>query len=146
VWALGKLPPRLLGVVLLGCFGGSTLVHRNVYEAARHGPAQAAEFGLALLTFILASTGMLLLVYGARLFKPAPDRLPSAEQRVRTAFRARLKAPITPQGRAFDTRQGASMMQTRHRMGLSRRAQLIAESNARKSDWTLIDWTLAPRR
>ncbi|WP_426257246.1 hypothetical protein [Sphingomonas sp. DC1400] len=132
--------------MLLGCSGGSTLVHRSVYEAARHGPAQAAEFGLALLTFILASTGMLLLVHGAKLFKPAPSRLRSAEQRVRTAFRSRLEAPITPQGRAFDTRHGASMMQARHRMGLSRGARLIAESDAQNSERTLIDWTSAPRR
>ncbi|HET9512251.1 MAG TPA: hypothetical protein VFO80_13970 [Sphingomonas sp.] len=49
------------------------MIHRSVYEATRQGPAQVVEFGLALLTFILASTGMLLLVHGARLFKPAPD-------------------------------------------------------------------------
>lgn len=72
---MAKLPPRLLGVVLLVCSGGSTLVHRSVYEAARHGPAQIAEFGLGLLTFILASTGLLLLIHGAKLFKSAPDRL-----------------------------------------------------------------------
>lgn len=146
MWPVGKLPPRLLGVVLLGCSGGSTLVHRSVYEAARHGPAQTAEFGLALLTFILASTGMLLMVHGAKLFKPAPSRLRSSEQRAQSAFRSSLEAPITPQGRAFDTRHGASMMQARHRMGLSRRARLIVEPNARKSERTLIDWTSAPRR
>ncbi len=143
---MGKLPPRLLGVVLLGCSGESTLVHRSVSEAARHGPAQAAEFGLALLTFILASTGMLLLVHGAKLFKPAPDRLRSAEQRARTAFRSRLEEPITPHGRAFDTRHGASMMQARHRMGLARRARPVAKSDARKPERALIDWTSAPRR
>ena len=122
------------------------MVHRCVYEAARHGPAQAAEFGLALLTFILASTGMLLLVYGAKLFIPAPDRLRRGEPRTRAKFRARLEAPIAPQGRAFDTRHGASMMQARHRMGLSRGARLIAESDAQNSERTLIDWTSAPRR
>ncbi len=122
------------------------MVHRSVYEAARHGPAQAAEFGLALLTFILASTGMLLLVHGAKLFKPAPDRLRSAEQRARSAFRSSLEAPITPQGRAFDTRHGASIMQSRHRMGLSRRTRLIIKIHAGKSEGTLIDWTSAPRR
>ncbi|WP_298089561.1 hypothetical protein [uncultured Sphingomonas sp.] len=117
-----------------------------MYEAARHGPAQAAEFGLALLTFILASTGMLLLVHGTKLFKPAPSRLRNAEQRARSAFRSRLEAPITPQGRAFDTRHGVSMMQARHRMGLSRYAQLVARSDTRKPERATIDWTSAFRR
>lgn len=143
---MGKLPPRLLGVVLLGCSGGSTLVHRSVYEAARHGPAQAVEFGLALLTFILASTGILLLIHGAKLFKPAPDRLRGEDLRARTAFRSRLEAPITPQGRAFDARYGASMMQARHRMGLARGARLVAKSDVRRSNIALIDWTSAPPR
>lgn len=122
------------------------MAHRSVYEAARHGPAQAAEFGLALLTFILASTGMLLLVHGAKLFKPAPSRLRNAEQHAPSAFRSRLEAPITPQGRAFDTRHGAPMMQARHRMGLSRRAQLVAKSDVRRSQSAQIDWTSAPPR
>ncbi|WP_294213690.1 hypothetical protein [uncultured Sphingomonas sp.] len=143
---MGKLPLRLLGVALLGCSGGSTLVHRGVYEAARHGPAQAAEFGLALLTFILASTGMLLLVYGAKLFIPAPDRLRRGEPRTRAELRARLEAPIAPQGRAFDTRHGASMMQARHRVGLSRRARLITKPHVGKLEGTSIDRTSAHRR
>lgn len=125
--------------MLLGFSGGSTLVHQSVYEAARHGPAQTAEFGLALLTFIFASTGMLLLVHGAKLFKPAPPRLRKAQQRAQSAFRSRLEAPITPQGRAFDTRHGVSMMQARHRTNLLQRARMIVESNARKSERTLID-------
>ena len=143
---MGKVPSRLLGVLLLVCSGGSTLIHRSVFEAVRHGPAQAAEFGLGLLTFILASTGILLLIHGAKLFKPAPERLRREALRARIAFRSRLEAPITPQGRAFDTRHGASMMQARHRMGLSRRTRLIAESNVGKSERALIDWTSAPRR
>ncbi|MEG8038676.1 hypothetical protein QP166_04675 [Sphingomonas sp. LR60] len=122
------------------------MVHRGVYEAARHGPAQISEFGLGLLTFVLASTGILLLIHGAKLFKPAPDRLRSEELRARTAFRSRLEAPITPQGRAFDTRHGASMMQARHRMGLARRGRLIVKAQVGKPDQTLIDWTSAPRR
>jgi hypothetical protein len=74
---VAKPPPRFWGLVLLAGSVGSTLIHRTVYEAARHGPAQAAEFGLALLTFILAGTGVLLLIHGARLFAPVPhgDRL-----------------------------------------------------------------------
>ncbi|WP_342659293.1 hypothetical protein NPJ82_17805 (plasmid) [Sphingomonas sp. NY01] len=136
---MGKLPPRLLGVVLLVCSGGSTLVHRSVYKAARHGPAQVAEFGLGLLTFILASTGLLLLIHGAKLFKSAPDRLRGEDLRARAAFRSRLEAPITPQGRVFDTRHGASMMQARYRMGLSRHARLVAKSDVSRPESALID-------
>lgn len=143
---MGKLAPRLLGVVLLVCSGGSTLVHRSVYEAARHGPAQVAEFGLGLLTFTLASTGLLLLIHGPKLFQSAPDRLRGKDLRARAAFRSRLEAPITPQGRVFDTRHGASMMQARHRMGLSRHARLVAKSDVRRPESVLINWTSFPRR
>jgi len=132
--------------VLLGCSVGSTLLHRSAYEAARHGPAQVAEFGLALLTFILASTGILLLIHGAKLFKPAPERLRGEDLRARTAFRSGLEAPITPHGRAFDTRHGASMMQARHRIGLSRRTRAVTISDPSMPKRALIDWTSAPRR
>lgn len=61
--------PRVTGVLMLAAAGGTTLLHRAEYEAARHGPAQLAEFALGLLTFMLASTGILLLIQGARLFE-----------------------------------------------------------------------------
>ncbi len=76
---MARLPPRVWGAVLLAASVGSTLVHRTFYEAARHGPAQVAEFGLALLTFILAGTGVLLLIHGGRLFAPViPPTGPSS--------------------------------------------------------------------
>jgi hypothetical protein len=143
---VGKLPPRLLGVVLLACSAGSTLVHRGVYEAARHGPSQVAEFGLGLLTFILASTGILLLIHGARLFKPVEERVDRKGLGAQTAFRSRLEVPITPQGRAFDTRHGASMMQARHQIGLSRRARTMIGTNPSKRDCAVFDWATPPRR
>lgn len=143
---MGKLPPRLLGVVLVACSAGSTLVHRDVYEAARHGPPQVAELGLCLLTFVLASTGILLLIFGARLYKPVAERANSVDLGAQTAFRSRLEAPITPQGRAFDTRHGASMMQARHEIGLSRRARTMISTNSSKRDRGVFDWATPPRR
>lgn len=143
---MGKLPPRLPGAVLLACSGGSTLVHRSVYEAAQRGAAPVAEFGLGLLTFTLASTGILLLVHGAKLFKPVADHADGTDLRARDKFRSRSEAPITPQGRAFDTRHGASMMQARHQIGLSRRARTTFRTKPSKPERALFDWTTSPRR
>jgi hypothetical protein len=143
---MGKFPPRVLGIGLLACSGASTLVHRSIYEAARHGPAQFAEFGLALLTFILASAGILLLIHGARLFKPASEDAGGGDLPAQTVFRTRLEEPITPQGRAFDTRHGASMMQARHRIALSRRDRSANMSSRGKLERTSSDWTISPRR
>ena len=61
------LPQRLTGLGLLLASGGSTLVHRSVYEAAKAGPARAGELVLGLTTIMLASTGILLLIHGSRL-------------------------------------------------------------------------------
>ena len=132
--------------MLLACSAGSTLVHRGVYEATRHRPPQVAEFGLSLLTVILASTGILLLIQGARLFKPVANRVDRKGLGARTAFRSRLEAPITPQGRAFDTRHGASMMQARHQINLSRRARTMISTNPSKRDRAVFDWATLPRR
>lgn len=113
-----KVPPRLVGVMLIAASGGSVLAHRSVYEAARQGPAQTAEFALGLLTFLLISAGVLLLVHGGRLFKPrggdAASPIPAAD------IATRLTAPIQPLGRAYDTRHGASLMQARHAIRVSR--------------------------
>lgn len=67
--------PRLCGAGLVMASGVSMLLHRAVYEAARHGPAQAAEFALGLSTFLLLATGILLLLHGARLFEPVAPPL-----------------------------------------------------------------------
>ena len=63
--------PRLIGLVLLATAGGTSLIHRSIYLAARHGPAQVLELALGLLSFMLASTGVLLLIHGAALFARA---------------------------------------------------------------------------
>ncbi|MBB3912615.1 hypothetical protein [Sphingomonas desiccabilis] len=68
-----NLAARLVGVVCLAAAGASTLLHRAIFVAAQSGPAQAAEFAAGLLSFVLASLGVLLLTNGARLFeRPAP--------------------------------------------------------------------------
>jgi hypothetical protein len=119
---VAKVPPRLLGLILLAASWASTIVHRGVYEAARQGPAQAIEFGLSLATFVLATTGVLLMIHGAKLFARA-DGGACVPARSETLYlRALLEAPITPAGRAFDTRHGASMMQARHAIATSRQA------------------------
>ncbi len=59
---------RVGGVICLIGTIGSTLVHRSIYEGARRGPAQIAEFAAGLVTFTLACLGILLLIHGARLF------------------------------------------------------------------------------
>lgn len=59
----------MIGLSLLIASGGSTLIHRKIYEAARDGPAQVAELAIGLLTFCLASAGILLVIHGSRLFK-----------------------------------------------------------------------------
>lgn len=69
-----KLPPRLTGLLLLGASGGTTLLHRTQYEAAQYGPPQLAELGLGLATFMLASTGVLMLIHGSNLFERKHDR------------------------------------------------------------------------
>ncbi len=78
------MAPRLLGVVLLLASGGTTLLHRAIYAAAR--PAQALELAIGLTTFVLASVGMLLLIHGAALFMRAtPDLTPDSGSRKRGA-------------------------------------------------------------
>ena len=63
-----NLTARLTGVVCLATAGASTLLHRAIVVAAQGGPAQLAEFAVGLLTFVLASLGVVLLTNGARLF------------------------------------------------------------------------------
>ncbi|MEI5688810.1 hypothetical protein [Sphingomonas kyungheensis] len=106
---------RLCGGILLAAAGATTLIHRAVYSVHRGGPATVAEFALGLATFLLAASGVLLLLHGRRLLaRPATaqDRRGSSPQQ---DLRARLLDPITPAGRAYDTRRGAALMKTRHR-------------------------------
>jgi hypothetical protein len=66
---IAKLPVRFTGVLLLAASGGTTLLHRSTYQAAAQGSAQVAEMGIGLLTFLLASAGVLMLIHGAKLFE-----------------------------------------------------------------------------
>lgn len=52
----------------------TTWVHRELFAAARHGPARFGELAVGLLTFSLASVGVLLLIHGARLFASRPRK------------------------------------------------------------------------
>lgn len=63
------LPHRLTGLAMTLASGGSTLLHRSVYDAAKAGPPVPMELVLGLTTFILTSTGILLLIHGSRLFE-----------------------------------------------------------------------------
>jgi hypothetical protein len=58
---------RLTGLVFMAGAGASTLVHRQVWQAHASGPASAMEAILGLLTFFLASLGLLLTINGCRL-------------------------------------------------------------------------------
>jgi hypothetical protein len=106
--------------MLIAASGASTLVHRSVYETAYPGPAQTVEFALGLLTFVLASVGVLLLIHGGKLLErsSAPGVTPRAGAADLTA---RLLEPIKANGRIYDTRHGSSLMQARHAIRMSQR-------------------------
>lgn len=46
---------RLTGLAFVAASGGTTLIHRAVYEASRNGPPLVIEMGLCLATMMLAS-------------------------------------------------------------------------------------------
>lgn len=119
---MDSLQSRIAGAGLLCASGLSTLAHRAVFEAVRQGPAHVAEFALGLLTFVLASTGVLLLIHGDRLFRRVVAEDCAERKRPAHRFVTRLLQPIEPAGRAFDTRHGASMMQARHAIDAARGA------------------------
>jgi hypothetical protein len=110
---MAKLPARLTGAFLLAGSCGTTLIHREIWEAVHRGPPQVIELGISLLTFVLASTGLLLLIHGSRLFSRHPGFTGRSHERDANLAR-RLAEPITLVGRAFDTRNGVAMMQARH--------------------------------
>ena len=103
---------RLAGVLLLLGSLGSTLAHREVWEAARHGSAQPAEFALGLLTFCLASTGLLLLLHGKKLFdrSAASNRLLPAERERRDLIVKALLESGSPEAVLLDTRRGVALV------------------------------------
>lgn len=57
---------RLVGVAILLGAGASTLLHREVWLAHASEPATGLEAALALLTFAMASFGLLLVIGGAK--------------------------------------------------------------------------------
>lgn len=113
---MGKLPARLLGALLLAAATGTSLLHRAVYETVATGPAHPAEFALGLISFLLATCGILLLVHGRKLLEPAPH----ARQKPASSLQERLTRPISPATQAFDTRRSASLMQARHVIAVAR--------------------------
>lgn len=104
--------PRLVGALLLLAASGSTLLHRHIYEAARHGPPRLEEFAVGLLTFVLASTGVLLLLHGAKLLRPATaSARPDARERSRrTSEVRRLLVAGAPEAVLLDSRRGVAMI------------------------------------
>ncbi|MBY9064926.1 hypothetical protein K7957_18475 [Sphingomonas yunnanensis] len=111
-----KFPARLLGVLLLAAATGTSLLHRAVYETVATGPAHPAEFALGLVSFLLATGGILLLVHGRKLLEPSPQARPERA----TSLQERFTRPISPASRAFDTRRSASLMQARHVLAVAR--------------------------
>ena len=109
---MGDLRTRLAGTLLLLGSVGSTLLHREVWEAARQGPVQPAEFALGLLTFLLASTGLLMLIRGPKPFirSEAPVRMTGAERTRRNLMVKSLLATGSPEAVLLDTRHGVAMI------------------------------------
>jgi len=95
---------RLAGLVFVAASGGTTLIHRAVYDASRNRPPLAIEMGLCLVTMMLASMGVMLLIHGRRLF----ERMPASSRR---SLEDRVLGPIPPAGRVYDTRRGVALMQ-----------------------------------
>jgi hypothetical protein len=95
---------KLVGAALLCGSGASTLLHRNAFVAARGGPAGLGEVAFGLLTFFLASTGILLLIHGRALFR-RPERKPVDGVRRHPVFTAPL-----PLNEALDSRYGVALV------------------------------------
>lgn len=109
--AMHKGRHRLIGVLLILASCGTTLVHRAIWTAARHGPAQAAEMGMALTSFVLASLGMLLIIHGAKLSAGGGA---GAKPRGRRRGRDLLlffQEPVRPGTAILDTRDGVAGLQ-----------------------------------
>jgi hypothetical protein len=114
---MARLPPRLVGLALLAASGGTTLVHRAIYEGARHDAPRLAEVAIGLLTFLLASAGMLMLIQGARLFEGRPG----GEAAKPASARDASADPLGSTADACDTRRGVALLQARGAIGAARR-------------------------
>jgi hypothetical protein len=104
--------------MLLAASGGTTLLHRAIYEAARHDAPRLAEVAIGLLTFLLATAGMLMLIHGARLFEGKSGG-PAAGPASPT--RDVPPDPLRSTGDACDTRRGVALLQARRAIGAARR-------------------------
>lgn len=106
---------RAAGIGALGCACLSSLAHRKLLELHGNGPASAYEAALALLSFILASLGMLLLLHGRNLFRDIK---------------------VKPEGELRDTKRGALIlpMDGRHRMASLLAARAILRTRAAPTD------------
>lgn len=81
---------RLAGLALIAAAFVTTHVHHGIYDAARRGPPTLAEYAITLATMLLASTGILLVIHGAKLFarratpgKPTVLVVPTPRREVR---------------------------------------------------------------
>ncbi|WP_179641079.1 hypothetical protein [Sphingomonas guangdongensis] len=105
---MAKVPARLFGMFMLAASCGSTMIHKWSYDITRSEPAQIAEFALAFLTFVLAATGVLLLIHGVALF----DRVRESK-RDETEHDTFSPWSVTRSGSSFDTRHAAALAQAR---------------------------------
>lgn len=99
---------------MLSAAGVTTMIHRSVYDVSHDGPATLSEFALGLATFVLSCLGLLLVIHGRALFSRGDRSAGLAGRAPYRSFRSRLVAPMTPVGRAYDTRYGALVMKTWH--------------------------------
>lgn len=90
------------------------MAHRTVLEAVRHLPPQPVELGLGLMTFVLASAGVLLIIHGAGLFGRDRERSGRSQEPARRDMWQLFTGPVTLAGPFYDTRFGASLMKARH--------------------------------
>lgn len=102
---------RLVGVLLILASCGTTLVHRAIWTAARHGPAQAAEMGLALTSFVLASLGMLLILHGAKWCTGGGWGGKPRDRRRDRDLLLFFQEPVRPGTGILDTRDGVAGLQ-----------------------------------
>ncbi|NLS27108.1 hypothetical protein S2M10_21010 [Sphingomonas sp. S2M10] len=106
-----KVGHRLVGVLMILAACGTTLVHRAIWTMARHGPAQAAEMGLALTSFVLASLGMLLLLHGDKLCAGRSWGSDLRTDRRRRDLHLFFQEPVRPGTGILDTRDGVAGLQ-----------------------------------
>jgi hypothetical protein len=126
-----SLPPRLVGVVFLLGSLGTTWCHRAVYETGRHGPAQVAEFGLGLASFLFACTGILLIIHGAALFGGVRARAGAGRLVTQSGTRIDRSAAAPDFRTLLDTRHGVSLVQAEYAIATAQPVKSNAVRTAR---------------